>query len=849
MPKTAPWFFVLSLFASLGWSGAVPQEPPGGTMPAGSDGKPLNLDFESGTLRDWTATGEAFAGQPIRGDTVAGRRPDMKSEHAGTYWVGGCERLGDRPQGTLTSVPFVVTQPFASFLVGGGPHPNTCVELVRQDTQEVFFRVSGDEAENMRRVVVDLSPVLGKQIFVRLLDRHSGGWGHVNFDDFRLHGTRPQLPQRGPLSPAEVYAHAGLAPEQAAQAMTVPEGFRVTLFAGEPDIVQPIAMAIDDRGRLWVAEAYSYPTRLPDDQAQDRILIFEDKDGDGRFDSRKVFAEKLNLVSGLELGFGGVWVGAAPYLLFIPDRDGDDRPDGPPQVRLDGWGYQDTHETLNAFRWGPDGWLYGCHGVFTHSRVGKPGTPDDQRVPINAGIWRYHPTRHVFEVFAHGTSNPWGVDFNEYGQCFLTACVIPHLYHMIQGARYERQGGQHFNPHTYDDLKTIADHRHYVGNQWRDIDRARSDDSGGGHAHAGAMVYLGGTWPEKYRGALFMNNIHGARINMDTLKPAGSGYVGSHGADFILTNDLWSQIIYLTYGPDGNVYMIDWYEEPVPPGRTRRARSIERANLQGIVRLRAAHGRGRPGRRQRLARPARGRSAETERRAIGRAAPPSERLVRSPRAADLAGACGRRGFDARCTRVAGEDRVRGARRAGPPARSLEPARDGRPVRTANSPGAGQRQPAGPRVDRTTGERAQSSLARVAGPVRRVGRVRCLAHRTSLRGVSHAAFAARTALADRPPPHRALGRRGRPEPAPLDLVRDGAAGRIGCGPCAAHGRSLHAAQHLAHDGAPSRRTGHAASARRARRPHGPNRRRGEAVGHAPRHGGRAERPAAERRPKS
>ena len=119
--------------------------------------------------------------------------------------------------------------------------------------------------------------------------------------------------------------------------------------------------------------------RAPEGQGQDRILIFEDTDGDGRFDSRKVFIENLNLVSGIEVGFGGVWVGAAPYLLFIPIKDGTDKPAGPPQVLLDGWGYQDTHETLNTFTWGPDGWLYGTHGVFTHSNVGKPGAPDAER--------------------------------------------------------------------------------------------------------------------------------------------------------------------------------------------------------------------------------------------------------------------------------------------------------------------------------------------------------------------------------------------------------------------------------------------------------------------------------------
>jgi putative membrane-bound dehydrogenase-like protein len=360
--------------------------------------------------------------------------------------------------------------------------------------------------------------------------------------------------------PQPLYPHISLPPEAAAKAMRLPPGFSVQLGAGEPDVRQPIAMAMDDRGRLWVAEAYEYPLRAKGDKGRDRILIFEDTNGDGRLNKRTVFCEGLNLVSGLEVGFGGVWVGAAPYLLYIPIKEGEDRPAGPPKILLDGWGYHDTHETLNTFIWGPDGWLYGCHGVFTHSKVGKPGTPDDKRVPINAGIWRYHPTRHIFEVFAEGTSNPWGIDFNDQGQAFCTACVIPHLYHIIQGARYQRQAGNHFNPSTYADIQTIADHLHYVGNQWNQGDRNRSDELGGGHAHAGAMIYLGGSWPDKYRGQIFMNNIHGNRINMDWLKPRGSGWVGSHGPDFILTDDQSSQILNLRYGPDGQAWMIDWYD-------------------------------------------------------------------------------------------------------------------------------------------------------------------------------------------------------------------------------------------------------------------------------------------------
>lgn len=531
-----------------------------GVLPKGADGKALNLDFETGDLRDWVATGDAFAGQPIKGDAVFARRPDMKSEQAGDFWVGTYERKGDLPQGTLTSLPFQVTQRYASFLIGGGATDATRVELVRKDTQRVFYKTSADDREDMHRVIVDLQDVSGKEIFIRLVDASSSGWGHINFDDFRFYQTKPAFPKSGPRNPADVLEFAGLSPDAAAKAMTLPEGFTVTAFAGEPDVQQPIAMTIDDRGRLWVAEAYAYPIKVPDDQARDRILIFEDVDGDGKFDKRTVFADKLNLVSGLEVGFGGVWVGAAPELLFIPDRDGDDKPDGAPEVLLDGWAYQDTHETLNSFIWGPDGWLYGCHGIFTHSRVGKPGTADEDRTPINAGIWRYHPTKHEFEVFAWGTSNPWGVDFNDDGHAFLACCVIPHLFHVIQGGRFERQAGEHFQPHTYADIKTIARHRHWTGNQWNEADRARSDASGGGHAHAGAMIYLGGSWPEKYRNELFMNNIHGARLNVDVLTATGSGYSGDGAPDFCRTNDLWSQILYLRYGPDGQVYMIDWYD-------------------------------------------------------------------------------------------------------------------------------------------------------------------------------------------------------------------------------------------------------------------------------------------------
>ena len=534
------------------------------------NGQTLNLDFETGTLDKWTATGDAFA-------LVKEDLQRQEQRLAGTYWVSS-GIAGNSRRGTLSSTPFHVTHPYASFLVSGGAFASTRVEIVLAEENTIIYSISGADQTAFRPAVVDLRPYAGKNIFIRLVDEETGAptaaylrespWAHINFDDLRFYDTRPFFTNEivpsdvSALPPMDVLPYAGLSGADAAKAMTVPPGFKVTLAAAEPDIVKPIAFTLDDRGRLWVVESHTYPVRASEGQGQDRILIFEDTDGDGRLDSRKVFIEHLNLVSGIEIGFGGVWVGAAPYLLFIPIAPGTDNPAGPPQVMLDGWGYEDTHETLNTFTWGPDGWLYGTHGVFTNSNVGKPGAPDSERTKLNAGVWRFHPVTHAFEVFAEGTSNPWGLTFNDYGQAFITACVIEHLYQMIQGGRYKRQAGQHFNPNIYDDIKTIADHVHWVGKKGPHAGNSRSDSAGGGHAHAGAMIYLGGdSWPKEYRDAILMNNIHGARANMDRLRRDGSGYAATHGPDFLKANDAWSQMLNFRYGPDGSVHVIDWYDK------------------------------------------------------------------------------------------------------------------------------------------------------------------------------------------------------------------------------------------------------------------------------------------------
>ena len=352
---------------------------------------------------------------------------------------------------------------------------------------------------------------------------------------------------------------APLPPKEAARTMILPDGFQATLFAGEPDVRQPIAFCIDDRGRLWVAENYNYPNHGT--KAGDRILIFEDSDGDGRFDERTVFYDKLNYVSGIEVGFGGVWVMSPPYFYFIPDRDGDDKPDSEPTILLDGFGnHANAHNMANGFAWGPDGWLYGTHGRTNWSMVGKPGTPNGRRVRFDGGVYRYHPTRHVWEPYADGTTNPWGIDWNDYGQAFICNCVNPHLFHVIPGAHYEPWRNRKSSQFAYERIPTIADHLHYTGtgNVRDGIGSDHEDAAGGGHAHCGTMVYLGDNWPDRYRNSLFTNNIHGRRINNDILKRKGSSYVASHGPDLMRSRDPWFMGVTLAYGPDGSVFVSDW---------------------------------------------------------------------------------------------------------------------------------------------------------------------------------------------------------------------------------------------------------------------------------------------------
>lgn len=355
-----------------------------------------------------------------------------------------------------------------------------------------------------------------------------------------------------------------LTPFEAAQRATLPEGFRVSVFAAEPEVVQPVAMNFDDRGRLWVVEMLTYADLKVnfDLQEHDRIVVLEDTDHDGHMDKRTVFWEGGQRVTSVEIGFGGVWVLAAPQMLFIPDRNGDDVPDGAPEILLDGWDAGPVrHNIVNGLKWGPDGWLYGRHGIQATSNVGKPGAPANERIRLNCCIWRFHPVRHAFEVVCQGGTNPWGHDWDEFGNLWFINTVIGHLWQGIPGAWFKRMYGEHLTPHRYELIDQHADHYHWnTARSWTDSRDGGQGASalGGGHAHSGLMIYLGDNWPANLRNDVFTLNFHGRRMNHEVLERAGSGYSGRHRPDFIQFADPWFRGIDLAYGPDGGVWIIDW---------------------------------------------------------------------------------------------------------------------------------------------------------------------------------------------------------------------------------------------------------------------------------------------------
>ena len=334
-------------------------------------------------------------------------------------------------------------------------------------------------------------------------------------------------------------------PAEAQKLFSVPQGFEVRLFASEPEVVNPVAMSFDERGRLWVVELYEYPSGKPGEKGRDRIKILEDTDADGVADKVSVFADGMTLATGILVANGGVYVGETPNLWFMEDTDGDGRADKKTAI-LTGFGAEDRHELLNGFTWGPDGQLYMTHGVFTVSKTKDPSNPNAEPVVLTAGVARLDPRTKRFEVFAEGTSNPWGVDFDAKGNAFVSACVIDHLFHLAPGGLYNRQAGQPPFPYAYGELPSIVDHKHHMA------------------AYAGINIYQGDQWPAEWQGAALHGNIHQNALNLDRLTPSGSSFKASKwndSGDFLTTKDGWFMPVNFQTGPDGALWVMDWYDK------------------------------------------------------------------------------------------------------------------------------------------------------------------------------------------------------------------------------------------------------------------------------------------------
>ena len=390
---------------------------------------------------------------------------------------------------------------------------------------------------------------------------------HLSLSLFAQEPKKPVIPHaqdKPPNDPRD--------PETAAKMMTVPEGFTVEVVAAEPDIVNPVAMAIDERGRFWITESLEYPRREPG-VGKDRVKICEDTDGDGKMDKFTLFLDGLNIPSGIAVGHGGVWIANSPDILFVPDADRDGKPDGPAQVVVTGFGRTDTHELPNSLTWGPDGWLYGLNGVFNYSNVTYPpespwlkhvGHASRLLVPADGAdsekdknktgkrdayptefkftcaMFRIHPRTREFQVFCEGTSNPWGIAFNDEGEAFISACVIDHLWHLVETGYYHRQGGP-FPPFTWK-IESIVKHKHQKA------------------AYCGIHYFDSDAYPEQYRGKLYMGNIHGGCINVDRIERDGSTYKAHGEPDFLTANDAWFMPVVQKTGPDGCLYILDWYD-------------------------------------------------------------------------------------------------------------------------------------------------------------------------------------------------------------------------------------------------------------------------------------------------
>lgn len=355
----------------------------------------------------------------------------------------------------------------------------------------------------------------------------------------------------------------GFSPAEAASKMTTAAGLEVRLFAAEPMVRQPVCIEFDDRGRLWVIQYLQYPNpaglqRVEVDRysrtkydkipkpppygpvGADRISILEDVDGDGQADSIKDFVGGLNLASGMAFGYGGVFVLNVPYLLFYPDENRDDVPDGDPHVLLSGFGMEDAHSVANSLAWGPDGWLYGCQGSTVTANI--------RGIEFQQGVWRYHPNTHEFELFCEGGGNSWGLDFDSTGQLlYSTNWGGKVMLHGVQGAYLIKSFGKHgalHNPFAFGYF-----------------DHVPHDGFRGGHVSVGGLFYNGTTFPANLHGKYLAGDLLGHGVYWHELHERGGTFASAYVGTLLAGNDSWFAPTDVTLGPDGAIYVTDWHDK------------------------------------------------------------------------------------------------------------------------------------------------------------------------------------------------------------------------------------------------------------------------------------------------
>lgn len=353
----------------------------------------------------------------------------------------------------------------------------------------------------------------------------------------------------------------GLPPAETVKKFKLPEGLGISLAVSEPQVAQPLSISFDDRGRMWVLQYLQYPIpnglkavevdqylrtkydKMPapppkGPKGADRITIFEDTNGDGQINRSKDFISDLNLASGFAIGHGGVFVVQPPYLLFYPDRNLDDVPDSAPEVLLTGFGMDDAHAFANSLTWGPDGWLYGVQGSTVTANI--------RGIGFQQGAWRYHPLTKQFELFAEGGGNSWGIDFDRLGNLFSAGNTVEPLCHHVQGAYYVKGFGKHgplHNPHTYGYFQPVK-HHGYVGDSLT----------------GGFVLYQGGAFPKRFDNQCIAPNIRHSAMRWSTVENRGSTFATRAAGDFITTDDIWFRPVDSTVGPDGALYIADWYD-------------------------------------------------------------------------------------------------------------------------------------------------------------------------------------------------------------------------------------------------------------------------------------------------